>query len=778
MDDGAPQTGATPLVNPSSSEAVAVSVGDGRQVSRGDEDGKASGDGASRDRAEMLVEKAFEDHDRDSFNFRLGSGRWSLRFNPVVTLSSIALIWAFIVWCLSKPDEANEDLKEAKRWITETSTWAYILSQIIWVVFLGVVYFSKYSDLKLGKPDDKPEFSSASWFMMLFASGIAVGFFYFGVGETIFHYEPCSGVNFQSFAGVDGNCQGNRFSDLGDNARAIMALNTTLFHWGIHAWVVYALVGLLLGLICYRQNLPMTMKSCFYPLIGDRIFGWMGDAIDVLSVITTLFGVCTSLGLGVRQINIGLNRYNSDIDVSTDNQVAIIWCVTLIATTSVVLGLRMGIRRFSEVTWLLGMFIVTALFFLGASWYLLNLYVQAWGWYLFSFIPLSFHTDAFAQLGETPDGRGSPESWMDDWTIFYWGWWISWAPFVGVFTAKISKGRTVKEFILGVLCLPTFYSFLWLVVFGGEGLRMERKAAAAGIMCPGTPMGPDDDPENFLGYKEIDGVKITRLSCQPIESQYFDVWDQFPAGDVYGALSIGAIILYFVTSSDSGSLVIDCITANGNPNPPVLQRVFWALTEGAAACALLVAGGQESLSALQTAAIVAGLPYTVVLCFFCVALWDVLKQEYGDFNYNRAVFSSHLVDVFSTQGFTMERLIRTLIAVVCPMVGLGKAGASLHTSKAAKQAEYLAIGFFFYLWIVLMVLIPVVDFNIWAIAWCSYMAFAGLSTRVRINARAMRGIEGDMLTDFLASLVLYPLVAAQLDEDVDVNGPLLSRKAK
>jgi len=276
----------------------------------------------------------------------------------------------------------------------------------------------------------------------------------------------------------------------------------------------------------------------------------------------------------------------------------------------------------------------------------------------------------------------------------------------------------------------------------------------------------------------IDGAKITRLSCQPIESQYFDLWDQYPAADFYGALSIGVIVLYFITSSDSGSLVIDCITANGNPDPPIMQRVFWALTEGAAACALLVAGGKESLSALQTASILSGLPYIVVLCFFCVALWDVLKQEYGDFNYNRVVFSSHLVDIFSTQGFTNKRLIRTLIAVMCPMIGLSKAGASLHTSKVAKLSEYLAIGFFFYLWIVLMVLIPFVDFNIWAIGWCSYVAFASLATRLRINARELRGIEGNMLTDFLACLILYPLVAAQLDEDMEENGPLLSRKAK
>lgn len=208
-------------------------------------------------------------------------------------------------------------------------------------------------------------------------------------------------------------------------------------------------MGLLLGLLCYRQGLPMSMKSCFYPLIGERIYGWMGDFVDVLSVITTLFGVCTSLGLGVLQLNTGLNLFNSNIEEGTNSQIVIIWSITAIATLSVVSGIHVGIRRLSEITWTLGMFLLLCMFFLGPSFFYLNLYVQSWGWYFWTLVPLSFQTDAFAALDNAPDSNGAGSTWMNDWTIFYWGWWISWAPFVGMFTAKISRGRTVRQFITG-----------------------------------------------------------------------------------------------------------------------------------------------------------------------------------------------------------------------------------------------------------------------------------------------------------------------------------------
>jgi len=727
--------------------------------------------------ATVAAVSAFETNETKSWSWRLGkSEKWGIRLNPVTTIASVIIIWGFIAYCISDPEGADKGLSIAKRWVSDYWTWAYVLSQVIWFVFLAIVYCSKYSNLKLGKDDDEPEFSTASWFFMLFASGVAVGFFYYGVGETVWHYEPCYG---STFAGVDGNCTGdagNRFSTSEDNVRAQLALNQTLFHWGVHAWVVYALIGLLLGMLCYRQGLPMTMKSCFYPLIGERIYGWLGDLIDVLSVVTTLFGVCTSLGLGVLQLNSGLNLFNPDIPENETTQVITIWVITCIATFSVVSGVHVGIRRLSEITWVAGFFLLMAMFFLGSSFFFLNLSVQSLGWYIFTVTPLSFQCDAFAQLDSAPDGRGAPSTWMDDWTIFYWGWWISWSPFVGMFTAKISKGRTIKEFITGVMTMPVLYSFFWLVVFGGAGLEMEREAARAGVICEHTEF-PGGTNETYVEginqtYTYIDGAKITRLSCLSAERQYFAVWEQFPGYYFFGGLSLGVIILYFVTSSDSGSLVIDCLTANGNPHPPILQRIFWAVTEGAAASALLFAGGKEAVGAVQTASILSGLPYTFILCFLCPALWDVLKQEAGDFNYNRPVFTCHLWDPVTSQGFTPARLASVVKSVFAPFIDAGFAGASMHDSQAARWLEYGVLAVLFYGWVILMCLIPAVSFNIWAIGWCLYIFFVAGLTRLRGTARMVRGMEGDYFTDFIACLVMYPFVATQLAEEVVVNGPL------
>ena len=358
-----------------------------------------------------------------------------------------------------------------------------------------------------------------------------------------------------------------------DNQRAQDAINVTLFHWGVHAWVVYSLVGILMGLVSYRQGLPMTIRSCFHPLMGDRIYGWIGDVIDILSVIVTMFGVCTSLGLGVITLNSGINRMNSDIAENSTNQIIIIWIITVIATISVISGLKVGIRRLSEVCFCMGMALMMFVLFYDNTWFLLNLYVQSVGYYFQWVIQLGFHTDAFAQLGNAPDKLEDP-TWMDSWTIFYWGWWISWAAFVGMFIAKVSKGRTIRNVINATMTAPILYSFLWLCIFGGVGIKMEREAELNNITC-NSALGGKYSTESYNG--------LYRLSCRGSSQMFFDVLQQY-GGNLEGflfGLSMATIVLYFVTSSDSGSLVIDCLSANGSPEPPIVQRIFWALTEGA-----------------------------------------------------------------------------------------------------------------------------------------------------------------------------------------------------
>ncbi|KAJ7373553.1 hypothetical protein OS493_011155 [Desmophyllum pertusum] len=581
-------------------------------------------------------------------------------------------------------------------------TWLYIGTQDVWALFIIVLYLSKYSKMKLGKPHEKPEFNDATYFTMLFAAGIGIGLFYFGVAEPIWHLEP----------GHYGNRYYARYSD---NQRAQDAMNVTFFHWGIHGWIVYVLVGLLLGFLSYRKGLPMTMRSCFYPLLGDRIYGWMGDFIDILSIVCNMFGVCTSLGLGVIQLNAGFKRLNRNIEFSTTNQIITIWGVTVLATGSVISGLKLGIRRLSEICFSIGMVLMLIVLFYDDTWYLLNLYVQSIGYYLQYVVQIGFHTDAFAQLSNAPD-KLQASDWMNDWTIFYWGWWIAWCPFVGMFMAKISRGRTIREFINATLAASLFYTFLWLTIFGGAGLRMERNAAMANITCS-SPLGGSNATQNFKG--------LYRLSCRGKNDMWFDLMDQY--GDPWRIP-----VCLVPDCSDSGSLVIDCLSANGDPDPPVPQRVFWALTEGATATALLYAGGADALQALQAVSIAAGLPYTILLCFMCVSLWRAVQMEAGDLDPNGPQFSVSLFNPIiwpSCRG-----VFKLLLATVAPCHD----GGGVH--------------------------LPVNGISY--VGWAVLFLFFGVATAIRTGIREEDGIQGNMVEDFFVVMLLYPFAAYQMDQHV------------
>ena len=534
-------------------------------------------------------------------------------------------------------------------------------------------------------------------------------------------------------------------------------MNLTFFHWGIHGWIVYVIIGLLIGFVCYRKGLPMTMSSCFYPLLGDKVFGIAGDLINILSVICTMFGVCTSLGLGVIQFNGGLRRLNSDIENNITNQIIIIWGITALATFSVVSGLKVGVRRLSEICFAVGIFLMLVVFFYDDTWYLLNLFVQSTGYYIQWIMQLGFHTDAFAQLGIAPDGKEAP-GWMDAWTIFYWGWWISWSPFVGMFIARISRGRTIKEFITHTLTIPIVYSFIWFTIFGGAGLRMERNAALAGITCNST----------LGGAKAIQSHNgLYRLSCRGKNDMWFDLVTQYGDsalfGDFLSVVSLCAIILYFVTSADSGSLVIDCLASNGDPDPPILQRIFWAFTEGATATALLKAGGTDALTALQTVAIAAGLFYTVLLNFMCVALWRVVKTEAGDLDPNGPQFNVGIFDaLYYPSG---KRMYRLIVAVIAPWWPMSNTAAKLYDSSRLPYMLVLAIPF--YGWVALEAL-QVFESGLAYVGWAVLFGFFAYGTGIRANIREKYGINGNMFEDFFAVMLLYPLAAVQMEEHVEV----------
>ena len=529
----------------------------------------------------------------------------------------------------------------------------------------------------------------------------------------------------------------------------------TLFHWGIHGWIVYVVVGLLLAFVGYRKGLPMTVRSCFYPLIGDKIYGWMGDAVDIFSVVCTMFGVCTSLGVGVMQMNGGFRRLNSSIEYSVTNQIIIIWAVTACATASVVSGLKIGIRRLSEICFGLGMFIMMIGLFADNTWHALNVYVQSIGYYIQWIIQIGFHTDAFAQLGNAPDGKQA-QRWMNDWTIFYWGWWIAWSPFVGMFIAKISKGRTIRQFIHGTMTAPIVYAFLWFCIFGSAGLKMERDAALHNITCESI-LGGATSTKSYNG--------LYRLSCRGKNDMWFDVMEQYgDLGRFLQVISLISIILYFVTSSDSGSLVIDCLSANGDPEPPVSQRVFWALTEGATATALLNAGGEEGLVALQSMSIASGVPYTILLCMMCVALWRAVKMEAGDLDPHGPQFNTGLLDVLSSPNKSMVGKI--LLAVIAPWYSMGNAAYKLGGMKNSRWVYWLISAFPFYLWIILMTLEPLVD-AISYVAWTVLFIFFAYGTSIRYSIRLKYNIYGNAAEDFFAVMLLYPFAAFQMEHHME-----------
>jgi len=748
---------------------------------------------------------------------------FEVAFNPVVTIASLLIIIIFVSWSMANPVAANTEFKAWQSWIGKSFTWLYIGSQDVWAAFIVVIYFSKYGNIKLGKDDSVPEYNNATWFAMLFSCGVSTGLFFFGVAEPVMHYT-----------------QANRYSadsTMPDNKLAQEAMNVTLYHWGLHGWVVYTIMGLLLALMAYREGLPMTLKSCFYPLIGDKIFGWPGDLIDTLSVIATLFGVCTSLGLGTIQINQGLHILNSDIEVSNKTQVIIIWCITAVATISVLTGVKHGIRRISEFCFGCGVVLMLIILFLDNTVFILNLYTQSLGYYFHQLVLIGFHSDAFEQLGpsygaedrgrilpEDVDNADGPSQWMEWWTIFYWGWWIAWCPFVGMFIAKISYGRTIKEFIFGTMAAPTVYVFMWLIVFGGVGLRMEREAAGSDLCCHNinttqlvrlsdtNPLQPIkfrsdlciDDSCNSCSKKminfrekekftlknvgdEIEAIgegnwgvssssrSLTRLSCRKTEQMWFDVMLSYgDLGSFLSGFSLMSLILYFVTSSDSGSLVIDCLASNGYPEPPALQRLAWAVLEGLTATGLLIAGGDKALGALQAVSIASGLVYTILICVVCVALWRALKITSGEITEKENEFAIDILDplladpvkeIFERKHFKRTRgkmvlALKFIMNTVCAPFSLAKSCRLLYGSYM-----FLPSLIFFSVLLSLFVILHIIEIRVqglYALAWVAYIIFAFSVSLIRQAAREKLAIPGNIIEDFCISMFLYPSVALQV----------------
>lgn len=492
--------------------------------------------------------------------------KFGMEVNARVFFGAAGLILLFVALGLIFSSSMGSALGSVQSGISRYAGWFYILVVDAVLVFSIYLMLSPYGRIRLGGRDAEPDFSFFAWLAMLFSAGMGIGLVFWSVAEPITHFgSPPTGEGSTA-------------------AAARQAMRLTFYHWGLHPWAIYSIVGLALAYFSYNRGLPMTIRSVFHPILGKRIYGPIGDLIDMVAVVATLFGVATSLGFGVQQVAAGLN-FVFGISGETPTQLVLIAIITALATLSVVLGLDAGIRRLSEINLYLAGTLLLVVFIVGPTLFLLDSFVQNTGAYLGDLPRLSTWTEAYADTG-----------WRDNWTIFYWGWWISWSPFVGMFIAQISRGRTIREFLVAVLFAPTILTFIWITVFGNSAI-FEELFRDGGIAAA------------------VDENVATAL---------FVLLKKYPLAMITSLIGVLVVVTFFVTSSDSGSLVIDIISAGGHTNPPVGQRIFWAVLEGVVAGVLLLGGG---LKALQTAAITIGLPFAVVLGFMCFGLMKALRKR-------------------------------------------------------------------------------------------------------------------------------------------------------
>jgi choline/glycine/proline betaine transport protein len=541
-----------------------------------------------------MAKKIIRSDERKSF--------FGLEVNGPVFFTSAIIIIVIIALTLMFKERAEEVFTVTQDFVATKAGWFFILSINIFLVFMIYLAFSKYGQLRIGGQSAKPEFKTLSWFAMLFSAGMGIGLLFWSIAEPVYHFLSPP------------------IAEGGTAEAAKEAMKFTFLHWGFHAWAVYALVGLSLAYFTYSRGLPLTIRSIFYPFLGDKIYGTIGDAIDIFAVLATVFGLATSLGLGVQQIAAGL-KHLFDIDSGVQTQILLIIGITLIATISVVLGVDKGVRVLSEWNMRVALLFLLVVVILGPTIFIFQSFVQNTGNYFSGILEVATWTESYT---------GS--NWQNAWTVFYWGWWIAWSPFVGMFIARISKGRTVREFILGVLLVPSIVTFFWISAFGSTAIH--------------TILLGDDTIANAVNDN--------------VATALFVFLEDYPFAFILNIIAVILIAGFFVTSSDSGSLVVDSLTSGGKIDAPVGQRIFWAFGEGAVAAVLLIGGG---LQALQTAVIVTGLPFAIILIVMCFSLYQGLNEDFKKLkkresqkeleNYEEIVF-----DIVKKQNTNQQKKIK------------------------------------------------------------------------------------------------------------------------
>ncbi len=486
--------------------------------------------------------------------------------NPRVFFPAAGLVLALIVLGVTLTDRFGAAVDDVQRFIVAQFGWVYTgIVALLLVFVVALVLKPEFRNIRLGPPESRPEYTFTSWFAMLFSAGMGIGLLFYSVAEPVLHYlEPPR-------------------AEPETTAATTEALRTTYFHWGLHPWAIYIVVSLSLAFFAYRHGLPLSLRSAFYPLIGKRVDGAFGDTIDTLALVGTLFGVATSLGLGVMQVNAGLSSIGL-LDESAVNQIVLITIIMAMATVSLLLGLDNGIRVLSRLNLFVGLALLLFVLAVGPTAMILSAFLEGIGDYASNLIVLSLRTDAFHGV-----------DWQSQWTLFYWGWWISWCPFVGMFIARVSYGRTIGEFVLGVLLVPTLFTMFWLTTFGVSALDLEIS----------------------------DGTLAATIG-ENVPAALFEMLDALPLALITIPLATAVIVGYFVTSADSGALVMNILASGGHPNPPLFQKLFWSLLTAVTAGVLLVAGG---LQALQTATLLTAFPLAIVLGLMAWSLWVALRAD-------------------------------------------------------------------------------------------------------------------------------------------------------
>ncbi|CAE8615072.1 unnamed protein product [Polarella glacialis] len=737
--------------------------------------------------------------------------------NPVATLSALCLLIFISAWCLGDESTYNDDesLKHTgafdqigiwKVWVSTHFTWLYVISQNAWLAVLVYIVY-KFGSMKLGTDDSVPEFSDQAYFAMIFSCGIGTGLFFYGVGEPLFHYT--------------GQFERSRYQNMSfisQDEEAQAAINLTMFHWGILGWVTYSLMGMQMALMTYRHGLPLSMRSTLFPMLGRHTFGYIGDLVDGSTIVVIVAGVVTDLGLGADQIVTGLIRLDilsaAEDPADQSARVTCIWLIIAIAAASAMTGVERGIKVLSQTALVLSSLLMVSVLFADNTEFLLNLIVQSIGYHLQWLLQLSFATDAWAQLkevteagakafsGRSTDGDSASVLWMDSWTIFYWGWWIAWAPFVGMFLARISKGRTIRNMVMYTMTIPFFYILLWFCIFGGAGIRMERRAQEIQKAFYPNYDASAGDSNCFAVPADAQepGISPVCLFQGDASAAWFDVLTQYGnIGSILNFMSCVAMIIYFVTSSDSGSLIMDALASNGSEKHSPAQRVVWAVAQGVVATVLLLRGtGVSLLYAFQPLLVVLGLPYQVMLCLGCAGL---LKALFRDEQYRANGINGYLLkldeprnghfktpvhggvfDVFewvfslgrplASRGYGGLSLVlfgRTALALVLPFVPAFMVSRAIGEPKLTSMATTASIAATWVGTVASVITYLSIgakpDNFVGILAIMFYSCFVFLLARLRSTFRTEYSIhDGNSAEDFCLAFCFYPMVLAQMIE--------------